>query len=62
MEAQEAVMQERFVKVANAMTEVINNTARKVKSYQREKLKVYYEYVPHSVSLPACFVWFSPVN
>lgn len=45
LEVQEQLMQKRFVAAANAMTEIIERTAVKVRAAQREKLQQYYTYV-----------------
>jgi hypothetical protein len=43
MEAQEQVMQRRFVDLANSMTKVATSTADRIKKFQRQKLQQYYE-------------------
>lgn len=45
MEAQEEVMQRRFVDLATSMTKVATSAADRFKKYQRQKLQQYYEYV-----------------
>jgi roadblock/LC7 domain-containing protein len=42
MEQQEAVMQRRFVNLANSMAKVAADTATRMKKYQRRKLQEYY--------------------